>query len=92
VKTSEAKRRQENGQKLLLLLLLLLFQNYPFWAYIKKISTFTFGAWSYGSTSSLYLVKGPKALKADFFKKLDHEKQTMEKESIFHGPTSWSMV
>jgi len=25
----------------------ILFLNFPFWAYIKKNSTFTFGAWSF---------------------------------------------
>ena len=70
--------------------LCLFFQNCHFWAYIKKISTFTFGA------RLVLLVhirftpsEGPKGFVNWFFKKSDHQVGSWKRPSSkvrFHGP------
>ena len=62
----------------------ILFQNCYFLAYIKKISTFTFGAWSFLS------VPHPVTPREEP-KKSDYEVGQWKK-AVFHDLTSWSMV
>jgi hypothetical protein len=74
------------------------FQNCPLWIYIKEISTFTFGAWSFLMVQIRFtpnLARAHKLGKLIFQEtqpwKLDHEVGP-RKKAIFHGPTSWCMV
>jgi hypothetical protein len=71
------------------------FQNYPFWAYTKKIRTFVFGAWSFLLVHIWFTpIEGSKDFVNWFFKKLDHGCWTIKSDHEkrpyfmvqFHGP------